>query len=95
VNVADVQAMMRALADLRGYESTNSLNDAQLAAVGDLDRDGKVSNADIQSLIVLLANGCGSGLLVAVPEPPTFVLLLCGAIAGLRLARRAPFSRTQ
>ena len=95
VNVADVPAMLTALTDLRGYESANSLNDAQLAAIGDLDGDGKVTNADIQSLIVRLANGISTGSLVVVPEPATFVLLLCGAIAGLSLARRLAIARTQ
>jgi hypothetical protein len=87
--------MLTALTDLRGYESANSLNDAQLAAIGDLDGDGKVTNADIQSLIVRLANGGGSGSLVAVPEPATLVLFLCGPIAGLSLARRLAIARTQ
>ena len=59
--VADVSAAMAALADLNKYQSTNSLFGADLLAVADINRDGAVTNADLQALLVLLANSPGGG----------------------------------
>src|SRR5262249_4816744 len=83
IDVADVSAMESALADLSAYQATHSpgggaLTDQQFALIGDFNGDNKVTNADLQRLINLLANGGGSGggSLVAVPEPASVVLLL-------------------
>ena len=50
-------------------------------ALGDLNGDGQVNNADLQALINLLANVGGSASLTAVPEPASIVMLGIGALA--------------
>ncbi len=78
--VADIQAMMTALADLSAYKVSQSLNDELLEGFGDIDGDGKVTNADLQGLIAYLANGgTGTSSLSAVPEPESIVLLCLGS----------------
>jgi len=91
VDVADISATMSALTDLSKYQSTSNLDNAQLLLVANLNNDNFVNNADLQGLIVALANGGGSGAgsLTAVPEPASSVLLVLGGIvamgrAGLR-----------
>jgi len=82
VDVADISAMMTALADLSKYQTSNNLADPQLLLIANLaSGDNLVNNADVQSLINLLANGGGSGALNAVPEPSAMVLSLLGAVA--------------
>jgi hypothetical protein len=83
VNVSDISAMMAALADLSSYQSTNGLTALQLRQIADLTRDNNVTNADIQGLIDLLANGGGSSSLAAVPEPPGIVLMGTAAFFGM------------
>jgi len=87
VDVADVSAMMSALADLSKYQSTNSLSNSQLPLVADLTGDNLVNNADLQGLINLLASGGGSGggSLSAVPEPSGVVLAGMAALAASTL----------
>ena len=78
---ADIPAMLAALTDLNAYKSAHSnLTDDQLLAIGDLDGDGKVTNADIQALLVVLGapSGGGAGSLSAVPEPMSAFLALIG-----------------
>jgi hypothetical protein len=96
VTVADISALMTALADLSGYQPTNHLSLQQLLDVADLNGDGKVNNADIQALISLVANNIASGIgggsgsdnsvRTAVPEPTSFALLLIGAVASFAFA---------
>src|SRR5262249_8619192 len=94
VNITDVAAMENALADLTAYQATHgpgagALTDHELVLVGDLTGDNKVTNADVQGLINLLANGGGSGApgggsLTAVPEPAAWssaLIALAGAAA--------------
>jgi Dockerin type I domain len=89
VNVADIQAMTTALADLSGYESQKALTDAQLQLLGDLNGDGQITNADIQMLISLVANsGGGNGSLTAVPEPSAAFLILYAMTACALIGRR-------
>lgn len=90
-NVADVAAAESALADLIKYRSSHgNMTAAQLVSIGDLNGDTMVTNADLQGLIVLLANGGGGGLIAAVPEPASLVILALGALAipGALLRRR-------
>jgi hypothetical protein len=77
VDVADISAMMSALADLSKYKTMSSLDDGGLLLVANLTSDNLVNNSDLQGLINLLANGGGSGVgsISAVPEPPAVVLL--------------------
>jgi hypothetical protein len=46
VNAADVTAMLSALTDLNGYELSKGLNDSQLQAIGDVNGDRQVTNAE-------------------------------------------------
>jgi hypothetical protein len=79
--------MLSALTNLDGYCSNNSLNAAQLLSIGDLDHSGAVSNADLQSLLNLIATA-GSGSIAPVPEPATLVLASIGTFVGLCQFRR-------
>ena len=81
VTAADIPAMMQALTNLKTYQATYSLTNAQLMEIGDLDGTGQVTNADLQALIDLLANGGGNGSLTVVPEPASIVLLGIGVMA--------------
>ena len=57
VTVADISALMTALADVSKYRSDKNLTDPTLFKdVADVNQDGFVDNADIQALITLVAN---------------------------------------
>jgi hypothetical protein len=86
VTATDIPAMLSALTDLNSYAATNSLSATQLAAIGDFDNSGTVTNRDIQGLLDLVASQGGGGTVAAVPEPSTLVLLLLAA-AGWSLRR--------
>jgi hypothetical protein len=88
VNISDVSAQMTALTDLAAYQSTQAslhpgFDALAVSDVVDVNRDGFTNNRDVQSLIVLLANGGGSapggGSLTAVPEPSGIVLVVLGS----------------
>ena len=73
------------------YQATHgpggsALGGNQLVSIGDLTGDGLVDNADLQGLIVYLANGGPVALaqVVAVPEPPS-VLLAASALGLIAL----------
>lgn len=87
VNVKDIQALMTALSNLNGYETTNNIvNNTVLDQIADINSDGSVDSRDIQALIAQVANaGGGMGGLSVVPEPGSLVLLTIGGI-GLGLA---------
>ncbi len=76
VNAADILAMETALADLNGYQSAKGLNAAQLLAIGDINGDGVISNADLQMLLGALKAGGGSS--DPVPEPTTLAIAAIG-----------------
>jgi len=86
VNVADISALMSALADLPGYQAMHGpggaqLTNQQLAQIGDFTGDDQVTNADVQGLINYLATGggFGQGSLMAVPEPSCLALSITAA----------------
>ncbi len=58
--VLDIPAMLTALTDLNLYKSAHQLDAAGLLAVGDVNADGKVNNADMQALLNALHPGGGS-----------------------------------
>lgn len=88
-NVADVQAMASAMADLSGYQAYWGLSNSQLVTLGNFNTtDMSVNNLDFQGLITALANGAGGGALSAVPEPGT---LTEAAIGGLALVIYSAF----
>jgi len=88
VDVADITALASALSDLDKYRSNSALTDPQqFKLVADLTGDNLVNNADLQGLIVYLANNAGAlpapggDSVAAVPEPTSIVLFGLGALA--------------
>ena len=100
VTVADISALMTALSNLNGFETSRGITtNAQLLQVADINGDGVVNNLDLQSLIseeansiigsvVIGGSGSGGATLVAVPEPASISLLFLGGIAALLVHRR-------
>jgi hypothetical protein len=88
VDALDLPAMLRALSDLQKYEADSQFGVEELSEVADINGDGVVTNADIQSLIGLLASG-GNGSLSSVPEPGSLILAAIGGVALVfRIAMR-------
>jgi autotransporter-associated beta strand protein len=84
---ADLPAMLTALTDLNVWKTSHSLTNDDMLNIGDVNLDGKISNADIQAELDLLSS-LGAGATAAVPEPSTCVLLVLGAIPGYLFVRR-------
>jgi hypothetical protein len=79
------------LTNLNAYKTAHAFSDADLLAIGDLNGDHVVSNADLQGLLNLLIGG--GGALQGVPEPGSFLLLGSGGILLIsypKLRRRKP-----
>jgi hypothetical protein len=91
VDAGDVVSMEKALADLSAYQNGDNsqqatLTESDLLAIGDLNGDGKITNADLQDLLNLLKSGQGS--VENVPEPAAWVLASCAAMCMLAFWRR-------
>ena len=90
INAADVSALMSGLTNISAFQSARVLtspsglftaSDAKFLL--DVNGDGVDTNADLQaeiSLIATIAAG-GTGVINAVPEPASFVLLALGGLA--------------
>ena len=74
-NGADIQAMLMALTDLRGFQSAHTLTDADLRFIGDVNGDQQVTNADLQALLTALTSGGGGGGGGAATQQPAAVPL--------------------
>lgn len=57
LNVADVAAAIHALTDLNRSKTAQSLSTADAEYVADFNGDGQTDNADVQSLLCMLAQG--------------------------------------
>jgi autotransporter-associated beta strand protein len=80
VSAADLLPMMNALANLSAYETSHHLTDVDMLALGDVNHDGTINNADLQALLVML-NNAGGGNTANVPEPSAFILGLLAMLA--------------
>src|SRR5262249_46284022 len=78
--IADLAVMLQALSNPTSYKSSHGLSAADFLAIGDVNGDLKVTNADLQAFLNLLKSG--DGALQSVPEPGSLLLLSLGA-AGL------------
>jgi hypothetical protein len=79
IDAADILAMEKAITNLPAYQTASGLTKSQLLAIGDINGDGKFTNADIQTLLKSLKSGGGTS--DPVPEPATFILMGLGGIA--------------
>jgi hypothetical protein len=93
INNSDIQAMLNALADLNGYKTGNSLSDADLLTIADINSDGVVNSADLSPYLKFLAGGQLPGSIVGVPEPAACVLAIFGALGVAVQYRRRRQSR--
>ena len=71
--------MLAALGDLNAFKSNPYLGDtsAGLLSMADMNGDGALTNADVQSFLTLLKSGGDS--LATVPQPSSLALACCGA----------------
>ena len=93
-NAADIPAMLTALTDLTKYVADfNVLTPQELAAIGDFNGSGTVTNADIQGLLDYVISHGGAGSVGAVPEPPTFALAFIGLVGACAMLRRKSHKR--
>jgi len=94
INVADIQSLMNALADLNAFQAAHSmLTQSQISLMLNIDQENGVDNLDVQALLDLLANSTtGGGQLQPVPEPTAGAIAICGAIVVIvarQIRRRA------
>jgi hypothetical protein len=82
---ADIKLMMQAIANPSGYESANDLSADEFSQLGDLNGDGKFTNADLTAMLGYLR---GDPPPVGVPEPSTLLLAALGFGAVVIASRR-------
>lgn len=61
VSIADLGSMMTAVNNVNAYQTSKGLSAADLTTVGDVSGDNAFNNADLQALIVHLANLAAAG----------------------------------
>jgi hypothetical protein len=71
MSTSDVDWMLGAVADPQTFRTNTELSQADLLTEADLDHDGKITNADLQTLLTMLHT---ANPVSTVPEPPSFVL---------------------
>jgi hypothetical protein len=86
VDASDIAAMESALANPSAYEAAHDLTAANLVSLGDVNGDGKFTNADLQAFESYLIAGDGS--VSTVPEPASLVLLGLAVPALVATGRR-------
>ena len=66
-DAGDTVSMMQALTDLSTYQNNHNLSPSDLIAIADVNNDGTITNADLQTLLegLIINFGSGSGSLVA------------------------------
>lgn len=87
VDASDLAPMLAALSDPSDFEVNNGLSPTDFMDIADVNWDGTITGADVQSFENLLING--QGVTSTVPEPSSMVLLALGSLALLRGYRRA------
>jgi probable HAF family extracellular repeat protein len=82
----DIAAMLNALTDLNAYKANEGLSDDDLRTIADINGDGLINNADVQTLLkeLIAAATGGPGAAQSVPEPTALVLLAIGGLLMLR-----------
>jgi autotransporter-associated beta strand protein len=95
----DLTKLEQVLTDVNSYKTANGLNDADVLDLADVDRDGAMTNGDVQAEIYLLINGflppipgpspgsVPSGA-ASVPEPGSLLLMAIAALAVAESTRR-------
>jgi hypothetical protein len=86
VDTADISVMMGALVDLPSYMSTYDLSPSDLNTICNVNGDGDITNADMQSLIKLLVDDANQ--VQSVPEPAALILCALGGILCVMLRRK-------
>jgi hypothetical protein len=89
VNAGDILPMEQDLTNLSAYQTAHGYDVDEMQDIFDVNRDGKITNADAQALIFDLSHGITPSL-SAVPEPSSMVLSALGAagLASLVIKRR-------
>jgi len=82
----DISVMMSALTNPSTYQTAFGVPNRELLALGDVNQDGRFTNADLEAFLDLLKSGGGSNS--SVPEPISFVLLVIGGITLLCYCHR-------
>ena len=78
--------MLTALTNLNAYKASKGWSNDDLYNIGDVNLDGRISNADIQAELDLVAS-LGGGSVAGVPEPTSLILMIIAAVPGYFVVR--------